>query len=30
MHRAWCKSLQLQIVLWAKVYVDLAKTKSEW
>ena len=30
MHRAWCRSLQLQMALWARVYMDLAKTKSEW
>lgn len=30
MHRAWCRSLQMQIALWARVYMDLAKTKSEW
>ena len=30
MHRAWCRSLQLQMALWAGVYMDLAKTKSEW
>ena len=30
MHRAWCRSLQLQMALWARVYIDLAKTKSEW
>ena len=30
MHRAWCRSLQLQIALWARLYMDLAKTKNEW
>jgi len=30
MHQAWCKSLQLQIALWAKAYSDLARTSSEW
>ena len=30
MHRAWCRSLQLQIALWARPYFDLAKTSSEW
>jgi len=30
MHRAWRRSLQLQMALWARVYIDLAKTKSEW
>jgi Protoglobin len=28
MHRAWCKSLQLQAALWARPYTDLAS--SEW
>jgi hypothetical protein len=30
MHRAWCKSLQMQIALWSKPYLDLAKTSNEW
>ena len=30
MHRAWCRSLQMQIALWARVYMDLAKTSAEW
>jgi len=30
MHRAWCRSLQLQIALWARPYIELAKTSSEW
>lgn len=30
MHRAWCRSLQLQIALWARPYFDLAKASSEW
>jgi len=30
MHRAWCRSLQLQIALWARLYMDLAKTRNEW
>ena len=30
MHRAWCRSLQLQIILWSRLYMDLAKTKNEW
>ena len=30
MHRAWCRSLQLQIALWSRLYMDLATTKSEW
>jgi len=30
MHRAWCKSLQIQIALWSKAYLDAAKTSNEW
>jgi Protoglobin len=30
MHRAWCKSVQLQIALWARAYTDLAKIRNEW
>jgi Protoglobin len=30
MHRAWRKSLQMQIALWSKPYMELAKTSSEW
>jgi hypothetical protein len=30
MHGAWCRSLQLQMALWSRVYMDLAKTKNEW
>jgi hypothetical protein len=30
MHRAWCKSLQMQIALWSKPYLDVAKTSNEW
>jgi Protoglobin len=30
MHRAWCRSLQMQIALWARPYMELAKTSSEW
>jgi hypothetical protein len=30
MHQAWCKSLQLQVALWAKPYSDIARTSSEW
>jgi hypothetical protein len=30
MHRAWCKSLQLQIAIWARPYMDLAAAKIEW
>jgi hypothetical protein len=30
MHRAWCKSLQLQAALWAKIYTDNAQHSNEW
>lgn len=30
MHRAWCRSLQMQIALWSRAYFDAAKTSSEW
>jgi hypothetical protein len=30
MHRAWCRSLQMQIALWARPYMDLAQTSGEW
>lgn len=30
MHLAWTKSLQMQVALWAKPYMDLASTKNEW
>lgn len=30
MHRAWQKSLQMQIALWAKPYMDAAKRTNEW
>ena len=30
MHLAWTRSLQLQIALWTKPYMDLAKTTNEW
>jgi hypothetical protein len=30
MHRAWRRSLQLQIALWARPYFDLAKLSGEW
>ena len=29
MHRAWRKSLQLQLALWVRPYMDLAKTSAE-
>ena len=30
MHAAWQKSLQIQIALWVKVYMDLAGTADGW
>ena len=30
MHRAWCKSTQMQIALWSRPYIDLARDKNEW
>jgi len=30
MHRAWCKSLQMQIALWSNSYLDQARTGNEW
>lgn len=30
MHGAWCKSLQLQIALWARPYTDTKLAPNEW
>jgi hypothetical protein len=30
MHQAWCKSMQLQMALWAKPYTDASQTRNEW
>jgi hypothetical protein len=30
MHRAWCKSLQLQAALWARPYTDPTQAPNEW
>jgi len=30
MHRAWCKSLQLQVALWARPYTDSTQAPNEW
>jgi hypothetical protein len=30
MHRAWCKSTQLQLALWAKPYTDSKEALNEW
>ena len=30
MHRAWCKSIQLQLALWARAYADARLAPKEW
>jgi hypothetical protein len=30
MHRAWCKSLQLQAALWSRPYTDAKRAPNEW
>ncbi len=30
MHRAWCKSMQLQLALWTKPYAGMKQASSEW
>ena len=30
MHRAWCKSMQLQMALWARPYTDEKQAPNEW
>jgi hypothetical protein len=30
MHAAWCRSMQLQLALWAKTYADPALAGNEW
>jgi hypothetical protein len=30
MHQAWCKSMQLQLALWARPYADAAQAPNEW
>jgi hypothetical protein len=30
MHQAWCKSMQLQIALWAGPYTDTKQAPNEW
>jgi Protoglobin len=30
MHNAWRKSIQMQIALWSRPYLDIAKTSNEW
>lgn len=30
MHRAWCRSVQMQVALWSKAYIDVGKSSGEW
>ena len=30
MHRAWCKSLQLQLALWTRPYTDSGQAPNQW
>ena len=30
MHQAWCKSIQLQLALWSKTYMDLEPLNQQW
>jgi hypothetical protein len=30
MHQAWCKSMQLQMALWARPYADPGRALNEW
>jgi len=30
MHRAWSKSLQMQMALWAQPYIEASRTSTEW
>jgi hypothetical protein len=30
MHRAWCKSIQLQLALWASPYTDTGQAPNQW
>jgi hypothetical protein len=30
MHRAWCKSMQMQLGLWARPYTDVEQATNEW
>ncbi len=30
MHRAWCKSMQLQVALWSRPYSDASQAPNEW
>jgi Protoglobin len=30
MHGAWCRSMQLQVALWARPYTDATQAPNEW
>jgi hypothetical protein len=30
MHLAWCKSIQLQLAIWARAYMAIARNNDEW
>lgn len=30
MHRAWCKSMQIQMALWTRLYTDVSCARIEW
>ena len=30
MHRAWCKSMQLQLALWSRPYTEAEQAPNEW
>ena len=30
MHRAWCKSMQIQIALWSRPYAESSQAPDEW
>lgn len=30
MHRAWCKSIQLQMALWSRPYAEASQAPNEW
>jgi hypothetical protein len=30
MHQAWCRSMQLQVALWARPYADAKQAANEW
>jgi hypothetical protein len=30
MHIAWCRSIQLQLAIWTRAYIEMARTREEW